>query len=59
MKCRIKYSLPVYIDIIDLTDYGHDENVKFEDLTEDEQNEITDNLRDEVIVNAIVETIDD
>lgn len=34
-------------ETVDLTDYGHDENVKWEDLTEQEQSDITDGLREQ------------
>jgi len=36
-------------DTIDLKDYGHDEKTLWEDLSEDEQNEILDPIRDEAI----------
>jgi len=42
---------------IDLEDYGHDETKTFEQLSESEKDEITDHLRDEVIVSCVVETI--
>jgi len=54
-QVEIKYSSTLTID---LTDYGYDENVKFEDLTENEQFEITDPLLDEVVANITVKTLD-
>lgn len=44
---------------IDLKDYGHDADVKFEDLTEEQKIEIWDHLREEVICSVDVETITD
>ena len=43
---------------IDLTDYGHDEETTFEQLTEDEKNEIYDHLREDAVVNVDVITED-
>ena len=59
MKAKVEYSLNNNIETIDLTDYGYDDNVKFEDLTEEQQNEIVDNLRAEKIIHVFVETIDE
>lgn len=59
MKALVKYSLGKLQQEIDLVDYGYDEDVKFEDLTEEEQNEILDPLREENIANASVQTIED
>lgn len=42
---------------IDLTDYGHSKNKKFEELTEADKNEITDSLRSEVVVECEIKTI--
>lgn len=42
---------------IDLSDYGHSKNQKFEELTQEEQNEITDSLRSEVVVDCEIKTI--
>jgi len=36
MKATIKYSLSKTQEDIDLTDYGYDENTRFEDLTDEE-----------------------
>lgn len=59
MKATIKYSLSKLEEQIDLTDYGHDENTRFEDLSEEEQNEILDPLRMGNIANASVRTIEE
>lgn len=58
MKAKVIYSIPVYVDEIDLEDYGHDSETTFEQLSEEDQNIITDQLRSEIIVNASVETIE-
>jgi len=39
--------------MIDLSEYGHDEDTKWDDLTEDEQSEILDPLK-EALVTAIM-----
>ena len=56
MKADVRISY-TSVHEIDLEDYGHEAHVCFEDLTEDEQNEITDHLREDIIPNVIVETI--
>lgn len=56
MKARVELSF-FSVSEIDLEDYGHDEETRFEDLTEDQQNEITDSLRDETIISCNIETI--
>jgi len=42
---------------IDLTNFGHDEETKYEDLTEDQKNEITDSLRDGCVPEIDIYTI--
>jgi len=56
MKAYVRISY-TSVHEIDLEDYGHEPHVCFEDLTDDEQNEITDHLREDIIPNVIVETI--
>ena len=58
MKARVKIEYVEYLTI-DLSDYGHDENVNYEDLSEEEKDEISDHLREEVIVSVRIETIND
>lgn len=58
MKAIVKYKVNIITEEIDLEDYGHDEDVRFEDLTEDEQNHITDSLIIQNYIQAYVETID-
>jgi hypothetical protein len=58
MKVRIRLTLNVN-QVIDLTDYGYDEDVKWSDLSEDDQNVITDALRDENIASLSVEEMDE
>lgn len=43
---------------IELTDYGIDENVRFEDLSENEQFDISDPLLDEIVPQITIKTID-
>lgn len=44
---------------IDLEDYGHSESTTFEELSEEEKNEIIDHLREEAIVRVDVKTINE
>ena len=46
MNAKITYTLDTQNEIIDLTDYGHDPNTAWSDLSEVEQNEIRDGLTD-------------
>jgi hypothetical protein len=57
MKVKLKIELIVN-QTIDLTSFGFDENVKWVDLTQNEQSEIKDNIRDEYIAYVSVEDID-
>jgi hypothetical protein len=57
MKVKLKIELNIN-QTINLTDYGFNKNVKWVDLTEDEQIEIKDNIRDEHIAYVSVEDID-
>jgi hypothetical protein len=57
MKVKLKIELNIN-QTINLTDYGFNRNVKWVDLTEDEQNQIKDNIRDEHIAYVSVEDID-
>ena len=47
MEYEIKIEWECDITTISLSDYGHEETTKWEDLTEQEKNEITDSLVDE------------
>lgn len=44
MKAIVKYTLETYQETINLVDLDIDENRNWDDLTEDEQNEIRDYL---------------
>lgn len=57
MKASAKLTYSSFFEI-DLEDYGHDENVKFEDLTEEQKNEIYDHLREEAVVSVDIVTED-
>lgn len=43
----------VSTETIDLVDYGYSEDTSFDDLTEEQQNEITDPLREAIIPGLI------
>lgn len=43
----------VSTETIDLVDYGYSEDTSFDDLTEKQQNEITDPLREAIIPDLI------
>lgn len=56
---KIKLSLKLNINqVLDLTEYGYGEDVRWSDLSEDEQNEITDNERNNYIPDMTIEEID-
>ena len=48
MKARITWYSP-QVDTIDLTDFGHDEEKTWDELTEDEESEILDFIRSEFV----------
>ena len=47
MKVKITYKIVSSHEEIDLEDYGHEEDVKWSDLSQEEKNEITDSLSEE------------
>lgn len=47
MKIKIEAKISD-VSIINLEDYGHDENAKWEDLSDEEQREILDPIREEI-----------
>ncbi len=55
MEARVTYSLVKSKEVINLEEYGHDEDTEWSDLSEDEQNEIRDALREEFLVYVEVE----
>lgn len=56
---KIKLSLKLNINqVLDLTEYGYGEDVRWSDLSENEQNEITDNERNNYIPDMTIEEID-
>lgn len=57
MKVSLKYSLGYYVENIDLEDYGYEEDIKWENLFDEDQHEITDSLLDEIVINVTGETI--
>jgi len=57
MKIKITYDKPSD-DTLDLKDFGHDDKA-WSDLSDHEKEEITDYLRDLIIVECTVEEIED
>ena len=55
MRVQVKFSIDRTNDTIDLEDLGFEEDTKWSDLTEDEQNEILDSLREEIVIYCSVE----
>lgn len=56
MKILVKLKLNTQTEV-ELTDCGYDENTKWNDLTEEQQNEILDPIRQENIASVSVEEI--
>ena len=50
MKAEMKFSIDKEKEIIDLEDYGHEPDVTWEDLDEDDKNEIRDSLTEQMII---------
>jgi len=59
MKAEVTYTIALTCQEIDLEDYGHGAEVKFEDLTEEQRNEIGDSLRVENYIMVGITTIKD
>lgn len=60
MKAKIIFSHTAPNDeVIDLTDYGYDENVQWDDLTYEQQTEITTNIASQYLVIASGENYED
>lgn len=57
MKAKVTYSLYTYTEIIDLCDYGLNEDDTVEDLTEHALNEIKDMVLGEKFILIDIETI--
>jgi len=50
MKATMKISITSKEETIDLTDFGHDEDVSWEDLSEEEKCEVRDFVSEQTIV---------
>jgi hypothetical protein len=50
MKITVKFSVNVRETTIDLTDFGHLPETKWEQLTEAEQHEVEDSAREENVI---------
>ena len=59
MKATVEYRLSIITQEIDLEYYGHDESKSWNDLTESEQHEIEDSLREENIVVVSIDGIEE
>ncbi len=57
MKVEIKFTLNTS-EMIDLSEYGYDEDAKWDDLTEDEQTEILDPLREALVTDIMYNSYD-
>ena len=57
MKYEITIEWECDITSINLTDYGHENGVEWDDLTQEEKNEITDSLVDEAKHNFSITVI--
>jgi hypothetical protein len=57
MKANVKFSLNVFDQEIDLEYYGHGSETTWDDLTEDQQHEIEDSLREENMIIVSIENI--
>ena len=58
MEVLVKLTLRVETKI-NLTEYGYDDNTRFEDLTEEQRNEILDPMRESAIPDVTFETIEE
>ena len=56
---KVKLTLKLNVNqVLNLTDYGYENDVKWSDLSEDEQNDITDRIRDEYVADISIDEID-
>ena len=58
MKVLVILKLSVETEV-DLTEFGHDESQRWDNLTEEQQNEILDPMRENQIPDVSVEIIDE
>ena len=56
MKVEITFSIDENKKIIDLVNYGYESHLTWEDLNEDEKNEIRDILTEQMIIECSGET---
>ncbi len=55
---KVKLTLKLNVNqVLDLTEYGYENDVRWGDLSEDEQNDITDGIRNEYIADISVDEI--
>jgi hypothetical protein len=56
---KVKLTLKLNVNqVLDLTEYGYENDVRWSDLSEDEQNDITDGIRDEYVAEISIDEID-
>lgn len=59
MKAKLTFRIDKNNEIIDLEDFGHDENTRWDDLSENEQNEIRDNVTEQMVIQTSGESCDE
>lgn len=59
MKANVNFSMSIINQEIDLEYYGHDESKSWDDLTESEQHEIEESLREENFIIVTIKGITD
>lgn len=56
---KVKLTLKLNVNqVLDLTEYGYENDVRWSDLSEDEQNDITDGIRNEYVADISINEID-
>lgn len=56
---KVKLTLKLNVNqVLDLTEYGYENDVRWSDLSEEEQNDITDGIRDEYVADISIDEID-
>lgn len=60
MEILVDFKLISSTEIVDLEDFGHDEHIKWSDLSEEEQNDITDSLLQQIKDDNVIKiSVDD
>ena len=53
MKAEMIFSISTHRQVIDLEDYGHESDVSWNELNEEEKNEIRDSLTEQMIIECV------